>query len=134
MIRPSALSVSALLAVIVLTACAWGGGGPPDGRWQIREIGELKVPADVDAHIEFLPDGRLAGRGGCNRYTGSWARAGHEMRFGQIAATRMACMGAGMVIEARLFELLDKVVRQDRPDNRTLYLVTGDGRRITATR
>ncbi|WP_018229551.1 META domain-containing protein [Methyloversatilis universalis] len=125
---------SALLAATLLTACAYGGGGPPDGRWQIHEIGELKVPADVDAHIEFLPDGRLTGRGGCNRYTGSWARAGHEMRLGRIAATRMACMGPGMVIEARLFELLDKVVRQDRPDDRTLYLVTGDGRRITATR
>lgn len=125
---------SALLAATLLTACAWGGGGPPDGRWQIRDIGELKVPADVDAHIEFLPDGSLSGRGGCNRYTGRWARAGHEMRLGQIAATRMACMGPGMVIEARLFELLDKVVRQDRPDDRTLHLVTGDGRRITATR
>lgn len=125
---------SALLAATLLAACAYGGGGAPDGRWQIHEIGELKVPADVDAHIEFLPDGRLAGRGGCNRYTGSWARAGHEMRLGRIAATRMACMGPGMVIEARLFELLDKVVRQDRPDDRTLHLVTGDGRRITATR
>lgn len=124
-----------LLGVLLLAACTtYGGGGPPDGRWQIREVGTTKVPDDVDADIEFLPDGRLAGRAGCNRYTGSWARQGHDLRFGRIAATRMACAGPAMDIENRLFEMLDKVVRQDRPDERTLIMVTGDGRRIVATR
>lgn len=94
----------------------------------------MTVPDDVDAHIEFLPEGRLAGRAGCNRYSGSWARQGHDLRFGRIAATRMACAGAAMDIENRLFEMMDKVVRQDRPDERTLIMVTGDGRRIVATR
>lgn len=127
--------LASLMGALLLAACApYGGGGPPDGRWQIREVGTTKVPDDVDAHIEFLPDGRLAGRAGCNRYTGNWARQGHEMRFGRIAATRMACAGPAMDIENRLFEMMDKVVRQDRPDERTLILVTGDGRRIVATR
>lgn len=126
--------LASLLGAMLLAACAYGGGGPPDGRWQIREVGTMTVPDEVDAHIEFLPDGRLAGRAGCNRYTGSWARQGHEMRFGRIAATRMACAGPAMDIESRLFEMMDKVVRQDRPDARTLIMVTGDGRRIVATR
>lgn len=127
--------IASLLGALLLAACApYGGGGPPDGRWQIREVGTMTVPDDVDAHIEFLPDGRLAGRAGCNRYTGNWARQGHEMRFGRIAATRMACAGPAMDVENRLFEMMDKVVRQDRPDERTLILVTGDGRRIVATR
>jgi len=127
--------LASLLCVLLLAACApYGGGGPPDGRWQIREIGAMTVPEGVDAHIEFLPDGRLAGRAGCNRYTGNWARQGHEMRFGRIAATRMSCAGPAMDVENRLFEMMDKVVRQDRPDERTLILVTGDGRRIVATR
>ena len=127
--------LASLLGALLLAACTtYGGGGPPDGRWQIREVGTTTVPHDVDAHIEFLPEGRLAGRAGCNRYTGSWARQGHDLRFGRIAATRMACAGAAMDIENRLFEMLDKVVRQDRPDERTLIMVTGDGRRIVATR
>ncbi|MFZ5505959.1 MAG: META domain-containing protein [Pseudomonadota bacterium] len=126
--------LASLLGVLLLAACTTYGGGPPDGRWQIREVGTTKVPDDVDAHIEFLPEGRMAGRAGCNRYTGSWARQGHDLRFGRIAATRMACAGAAMDIENRLFEMLDKVVRQDRPDERTLIMVTGDGRRIVATR
>ncbi|MDY0058070.1 MAG: META domain-containing protein [Methyloversatilis sp.] len=127
--------IASLLGALLLAACApYGGGGPPDGRWQIREVGTMTVPDEVDAHIEFLPDGRLAGRAGCNRYTGNWARQGHELRFGRIAATRMACAGPAMDIESRLFEMMDKVVRQDRPDERTLILVTGDGRRIVATR
>jgi len=127
--------LASLLCALLLAACApYGGGGPPDGRWQIREVGTMTVPDEVDAHIEFLPDGRLAGRAGCNRYTGNWARQGHDLRFGRIAATRMACAGPAMDIESRLFEMMDKVVRQDRPDARTLIMVTGDGRRIVATR
>jgi heat shock protein HslJ len=127
--------ISSLMGALLLAACApYGGGGPPDGRWQIREVGTMTVPDEVDAHIEFLPDGRLAGRAGCNRYTGNWARQGHDLRFGRIAATRMACAGPAMDVETRLFEMMDKVVRQDRPDERTLILVTGDGRRIVATR
>ncbi|MBL8469346.1 META domain-containing protein [Methyloversatilis discipulorum] len=127
--------IASLLGGLLLAACApYGGGGPPDGRWQIREVGTMTVPDDVDAYIEFLSDGRLAGRAGCNRYTGNWARQGHEMRFGRIAATRMACAGPAMDVENRLFEMMDKVVRQDRPDERTLIMVTGDGRRIVATR
>ncbi len=46
----------------------------------------------------------------------------------------MACAGAAMDIENRLFDMMDKVVHQDRPDERTLIMVTGDGRRIVATR
>jgi heat shock protein HslJ len=127
--------LASLVGVLLLAACTtYGGGGPLDGRWQIREVGTMTVPDDVDAHIEFLPEGRLAGRAGCNRYTGSWARQGHELRFGRIAATRMACAGPAMDIENRLFEMMDKVVRQDRPDEHTLIMVTGDGRRIVATR
>lgn len=127
--------LASLVSALLLAACTtYGGGGPPDGRWQIREVGTTTVPYDVDAHIEFLPEGRLAGRAGCNRYSGSWARQGHDLRFGRIAATRMACAGAAMDIENRLFEMMDKVVRQDRPDERTLIMVTGDGRRIVATR
>lgn len=126
--------------LITLVACALGACATPDtptvadGRWQIREIAAQAVADDMDVHIEFLPEGRVAGRGGCNRYTGSWGAQGRDIRLGRIAATRMACAGPGMSIEALLFGMLEQVVRFDRPDADTLVLVTGDGRRIVARR
>ena len=53
---------------------------------------------------------RVAGSGGCNRLMGSYEIRGHEVRFGQLAGTRMAC-SAGMDTEKEFLDTLPHVTR-----------------------
>ncbi|MET0514481.1 MAG: META domain-containing protein [Nitrospiraceae bacterium] len=58
-------------------------------------------------HSENL---RVAGFGGCNRLMGSYEVKGHEMHFGQLAGTMMACP-AGMDTEKEFLDSLPQVTR-----------------------
>jgi len=53
---------------------------------------------------------RVAGSGGCNRLVGSYEVRGHEVRFGQLAGTRMACPD-GMDTEKEFLDTLPHVTR-----------------------
>jgi copper homeostasis protein (lipoprotein) len=53
---------------------------------------------------------RVAGSGGCNRLMGSYEVRAHEVRFGQLAGTRMACPD-GMDTEKEFLDALPHVPR-----------------------
>jgi heat shock protein HslJ len=50
----------------------------------------------VQATLAFPEAGRAAGSGSCNRFTGSVEIGNGEIRFGQFATTRRACVPAVM--------------------------------------
>jgi heat shock protein HslJ len=61
--------------------------------------------------ITFEADGRVHGRGGCNRYFGAATIDGEQMSFGPLGSTKMACAPAVMDQEARFFQALESAER-----------------------
>ncbi len=78
--------------------------------------------------IAFNEDGRAAGNGGCNRFTGSYTLDGDGISFGPMAGTMMACPDALMNQDRRFHEALGQVTRW-RIDAQTglLHLENQDG-------
>ncbi|RYY81872.1 MAG: META domain-containing protein [Comamonadaceae bacterium] len=94
-----ALAVLALGAV--LSGCSSGISldEPIEGPvWRLVQLGGQPVEpgpeAARDPHVQFDPQGRAVGSGGCNRFSGGYTRSGAELRLSQLGATRMACADA----------------------------------------
>lgn len=94
--------------------------GALEGRWRVVELNGKPLEVGVKApYVEFLPEGRVAGFGGCNRFGGSYKRDGATIEIGPLAASRMACVGEGMAIEDAFFKVFAgklKVTGKDRLD------------------
>jgi putative lipoprotein len=109
-----------------------GGGGlarSPDGGWRSQAADEPAAPAlagttwraetimgrpvidSAASTITFEADGRVSGRGGCNRYFGPSTIAGEQLSFGAMGATKMACAQALMDQETRFFQALGSAER-----------------------
>ncbi len=62
--------------------------------WRLKDLGEAAAIPGVEATLEFPEAGRAAGRGSCNRFFGTVEISGESIRFGPLAATKMACLDA----------------------------------------
>ena len=85
-----------------------GGGalrGLAGSEWQVRDFAGR--PARAEAWIAFKADGQVLGLGGCNRFNGGYSEDAGSLRFGPIAATRMACPDPQMRVETNLFRALE---------------------------
>jgi heat shock protein HslJ len=99
-----------------VTGPAYGLAG---GDWKVTAIGGAAVPDGVSVSLAFdLREGRMAGHGGCNRYSAPLTLAGRELAVGPAVATRMACPGAPMEVEGQFFAALARIDGFD---------VTGEG-------
>lgn len=58
--------------------------------WQIVAINGRQTPAR-DFYINFMPDGQLSAKFGCNNANGSYSQGGSTLTVGPMAMTRMAC-------------------------------------------
>ena len=65
-------------------------------EWQPVEIGGETVTPPPEVFLQFRGEGRVAGLGGCNRFSGSYEIKGTAIAFGPLAATRMACAPPAM--------------------------------------
>jgi heat shock protein HslJ len=62
--------------------------------WKAIELMGKPAPpesAPREAHLQFEPDGRVAGSDGCNRTSGTYTLSGDKLTFGAMLATQMAC-------------------------------------------
>lgn len=82
--------------------------------WKLLRVDEEPAPAmakEREPHLLFASDAlQVAGSGGCNRIIGSFETEGERLRFGNMAATMMACP-EGMDIERRLLNTLAQIER-----------------------
>jgi heat shock protein HslJ len=62
--------------------------------WRLEDLGGTATIPGVEATLEFPEAGRAAGRGSCNRFFGTVEVSGESIRFGPLAATKMACLDA----------------------------------------
>jgi heat shock protein HslJ/uncharacterized protein YecT (DUF1311 family) len=78
-------------------------------EWWVTEIDGKALAAGVEASFAIDAEGRVSGRGGCNRYFGSAEIAGDRLDIGELGSTRMACPEPAMGEEQRLLAALGGV-------------------------
>jgi copper homeostasis protein (lipoprotein) len=80
--------------------------------WKLTRLGDKPVSvAAKQREPHFVLDSktkRIAGSGGCNRFTGSYQRTGDRLTFGKVAMTFMACP-EGMETEREFLAALEQV-------------------------
>ncbi len=110
---------------------AWPGNNAAvrAGDWKLVRLGDASVKAadgQREAYLVFdTEEPRVAGSGGCNRVNGGFELDGANLRFGRLAATRMACP-EGLEQEQRFLAALEGVTRH-RIDGSHLELLDATG-------
>ncbi|PJG59962.1 META domain-containing protein [Aeromonas cavernicola] len=95
-----------LLAVMVLAGCSVMGSTMAQlqaSHWQLQG-------ANSDTFTLQVTDGKVAGKGGCNRYFGKLSQQGEGLlKVSSIGVTRMMCMGALAAEESAYLQKLEQV-------------------------
>jgi len=93
-------------SAVTLVDTHWVAVGVNNGRGSVSSL----VPGtEIDA--TFTADGRVTGTAGCNRYVGTWAQEGAELRIANPASTRRLCPEPDGVMaqEAAFLAALERV-------------------------
>ena len=95
---------------------------PP--RWQVVAVEDNPVPEQArPVSLNFMPEGRLAGRSGCNHFMAAWERVGDRLIIERAATTRMACPPSVMNFEEAFLASLSRVENARMEEDGTLVLV-----------
>ncbi|HEY1283809.1 MAG TPA: META domain-containing protein [Steroidobacteraceae bacterium] len=97
------------------------------GAWVAEDIDGAGVTDNAQSTLEFMPGDRVAGRGGCNRYSGSVKLSGGSLLMSELFSTKMACAPALMDQETRYLAAL-QAVRSYRMEGTKLVLVDATGK------
>jgi heat shock protein HslJ len=117
-----AVATCVLLASV---GCGPRGGAPTSGTpatpslstlagvtWTLVSLGGQPLPQGTRPPTAIFDGARLAGFGGCNRYTGQVQDTGPgAITIGPVAATKMACPPPAMDVEGRYFTILSPVTQ-----------------------
>ena len=60
--------------------------------WRLVDLAGTPAIPGVEATLEFLEQGKVAGRGSCNRFFATVEVSGGTIVFGPLASTKMACI------------------------------------------
>ena len=102
-----------------------------DIEWRAVSIHGNPVTPEAGVTLKFDREGKLSGKGGCNRYSGSYTIKESSLSIGEgIAATKMACMGEGGKIEDSYFAALQQVAGYRFGQDGALVLTDKDGKDI----
>jgi putative lipoprotein len=77
--------------------------------WRAETIMGRPVIDSATSTLTFEPDGRVSGRGACNRYFGTSTIPGEQLAFGAIGVTK--CAPALVDQETRFFQALGSAAR-----------------------
>lgn len=86
-----------------------GASGLSGTYWWVEDIGGAGVVDRSHTTMGFLPDARVVGDSGCNRYQGAYHVAGTALQVGPLAGTRRACPDALMRQEQRFYDAMRRV-------------------------
>ena len=116
-----------------------GCGGEPASllhgpEWMVTTIDGAPLVAGSEVTIAFTPQGGVAGKGSCNRYTGTMQLSGEAITMGPIASTMMACVEPLMDQEQHFLGVLAEVRSFAIAPDGALSLRAADGREIVARR
>lgn len=122
-----------VLFALALTACSASSPESLQGRWQLVShgpaSGQAAAAEDIDAFIEFGPDGQLSGNVGCNGFGGDYQIEGNTISFGAIISTKMFCEGPVGEQEATTLAVLSESATFSL-DGDTLTITSADGNSV----
>jgi heat shock protein HslJ len=127
----------AMALALILAGCSSATGpqaavvGPV---WAAESIDGKAVLDNALITLQLDGDGRASGKGGCNGYGGSYSLDDRSLRFGPLAATKMACATEVLDQEQAYFDLLAQVERYTVGDDGALLLMTAEGKEIRLRR
>jgi putative lipoprotein len=104
----------ALVGSVALSACApTSQNSVPESlpnltgtKWLAEDIDGRGVIDNAQSTVEFVAADRIAGRGGCNQYSGNVTLNGTKIQVSPLISTKMACVPALMDQESRFLQAL----------------------------
>lgn len=123
--------MAALVAAFAAGGCAAPGTETKQAvdlvgtSWLAEDIGGTPVADGVKSTLGFVEPGRVAGRGGCNRFFGAVTITGQSMEFGKMGSTMMACPPPIMEHESRYMNALGEAKRFEVKDGTLLIFGSG---------
>lgn len=99
-------------------------------EWQLVQLDGRNLRAAAGEYVVVLdPSGRLSGRGGCNRLSGSWKEGERRaLTVGRVASTRMACPDGAR--EQAFVAALESATHYDMDGPMLLLLSDGELRAV----
>ncbi len=101
-------------------------------EWVVESIDGRGVVDNSRTTLTFDARGQIAGRAGCNRYTGTYRLQGAQFSVSGVATTRMICVPALMDQESRFLKALEAVGTWRLQPDGSLLLSSPDGRKLLA--
>ncbi len=101
-------------------------------RWFLTSLTVQGQPVELIGpqaqSIQFTPDGKVNGQGGCNSFGGEYqARQDGKLTIGQLISTQMACAD-GMAQETAYLQALGQVQHFQFNEQMKLVLTSEDGK------
>lgn len=103
-------------------------------EWLLEDLAGEGVVDNAQATLAFPEEGKVAGRGSCNRFFGPAKISGNNMQLGPLGATRMACPEAVMNQETKYLDALQKIERFEWKDPYLLLDEKGTEKPLRFTR
>lgn len=116
------------LVLAVGTAAMTAGPDLAGSHWRPSFISAADLPPGIHMQVEFGPDGKITGNGGCNHFFGGYTVTGNHIKIGPIASTRKGCPGI-IGVEAAFFATLEAANRFEQ-DETTLVLFDAPGAKL----
>ncbi len=126
------------LGLWALAACAGKTPGDSSGdktvaakddltgtAWRLEDVAGAGIVDGSEATLEFLAEGKVAGRGSCNRFFGTAKASGESIGFTGLGSTKMACAEALMDQEAKYLAALEGAKRFTRSGPTLLIYAEG---------
>jgi heat shock protein HslJ len=115
-----------------MTGCGGETRSVLAGGWLVREINGRPINARtpegrVTVTMAFDSNGRINGKGGCNRYMGGYELTPERLTFKPAAASMMACPQPAMEVEQAFFAALPTVTGVRADGAARLVLSKADG-------
>lgn len=91
-------------------------------QWTLEDLAGKPVIVNSRATLNFPEEGKVAGNGSCNQFTGSVDVSGKTIKFGPLAATRMMCDPDASNQESEYLKALAAAEKYEIENRLTLYL------------
>lgn len=102
-------------------------------EWKPLRMGDVAMPSDSSAYLQFRSKGRLTGFSGCNRLMAQYSVVADIVFVGPVGATRKLCAESVMAREAALAAALEQA-RTYRRQTTELVFFDAAGRPILELR
>ena len=106
--------VISMLLVTLLISCSTGNKVKETAKdtlyqkWELSVLDGKEVTGNLPIYIELTEDNKVSGFVGCNQLTGTYVIENKsQIKFNQLATTRMACPEMEMEMERQVLELLN---------------------------